>query len=105
MIETIGTRISRLREQAGMTQSDLAKRIHISRSSVQSWECGANFPSTDNLISLAQIFHVSTDYLLDISANKTINLDKYSDNEQELVFRMLQYFDETGTQIHNNNKQ
>ena len=55
-------------------------------------------------ISLAQIFHVSTDYLLDISANKTINLDKYSDNEQELVFRMLQYFDETGTQIHNNSK-
>lgn len=95
MIETIGTRIADLREQVGMTQTELAKRMHISRSSVQSWECGANVPSTDNLISLSQIFHVSTDYLLDLSTNKTVIIDKYNNHEQELFFRMLQYFDET----------
>ena len=42
MIETIGSRITRLREQNGMSQSDLARRMNISRASVQSWECGAN---------------------------------------------------------------
>lgn len=100
MLKTIGSRITQLREQAGMSQSDLAKRIHISRSSVQSWESGTNYPSTDNLITLTKIFHVSADYLLDLNVEKTVNLDKYNDHEQALVFRLLQYFDETATALH-----
>lgn len=94
MIETIGSRIAQLRKQNGMSQSSLARRMHISRASVQSWESGINLPSTDSLISLAKIFHVSTDYLLDINATKTINLDHYSSQEQGIVLRLLQYFDD-----------
>lgn len=97
MIDTIGARIARLRKQAGMSQAELAKRIHISRSSVQSWECGLNYPSTDNLIALAKHLHVSADYLLDCNLGQTIRLDDYSDSEQALVMRLLQYFDETNT--------
>lgn len=100
MIETIGSRIAHLREQAGLSQADLAKRMHISRSSVQLWESGANYPSTDNLVSLAKIFRVSTDYLLDIDATKTVNLDSYSSHEQGIVFRLLRYFDETASAVY-----
>ena len=102
MIETLGSRIALLRQQNGMSQSDLAKRLHISRAGVQSWECGENYPSTDNLISLAKIFHVSTDYLLDIDAANTVNLDNYSRDEQGIVFRLLQYFDESPSSVHEN---
>ena len=101
MIETIGSRIALLREQNGLSQSELAKRMNISRAGVQSWECGRNCPSTDNLISLAKIFHVSTDYLLDINATKTVNLDHYSFDEQGLIFRLLQYCDESASSVHN----
>ena len=94
MIETMGSRITELREQSGMSQSTLARRMHISRASVQSWESGVNLPSTDNLICLAEIFHVSTDYLLDINATETVNLDHYSSREQGIVLRLLQYFDD-----------
>lgn len=100
MINTIGLRIAQLREQAGMSQSDLAKRMNITRASVQSWECGENCPSTDNLISLAKILHASTDYLLDISASKTVSLDNYSSHEQGIVFHLLQYIDETASAIY-----
>lgn len=100
MIDTIGSHIAELYEQSGMTQSDLGRHLHITRSSVQSWESGTNFPSTDNLIYLAQVFHVSTDYLLDLSEHKTVILDEYSPHEQELVFRLLQYFDETAAAVH-----
>lgn len=99
MVETIGARIFRLREQRGMSQSDLARRLHLSRASIQSWECGTNCPSTDNLISLAKIFHVSTDYLLQIDASKTVSLDNYSNDEQLIVFRLLQYFDGAATAL------
>ena len=104
MMETIGTRIARLREENGLSQSDLAKRMNISRNGVCSWECGENCPSTDNLISLAKIFHVSTDYLLDINAAKTVNVDAYSSHEQGLIFRMLQYFDESPSSIYKENE-
>ncbi|MCI7131507.1 MAG: helix-turn-helix domain-containing protein [Lachnospiraceae bacterium] len=95
MIETLGSRIAQLRQKNGMSQTDLAKRLNISRAGVQSWECGENYPSTDNLISLSKIFHVSTDYLLNINATKTISLDHYSKDEQNIIFRLLQYFDGT----------
>ena len=104
MIDTIGSRITRLREQYGMSQSDLAKRMNVSRAGVQSWECGENCPSTDNLISLAKIFHVSTDYLLDISATETVSLDNYDNGEQEIVFRLLQYFDGAASAVHKENE-
>lgn len=100
MIETIGSRITQLREQSGMSQSDLARRMHVSRASVQSWECGTNYPSTDNLIALAKILHVSTDYLLNISATKTVNIDGYNHDEQGMVLRMIQYFDGASSALH-----
>ncbi|MDD7641133.1 MAG: helix-turn-helix transcriptional regulator [bacterium] len=95
MIDSIGSRIARLREKSGMTQTVLAQRLGITRASVQSWECGENMPSTERLISIADLFHVSTDYLLDIHADKTLCLNDYSSDEQELVFRFLQYCDES----------
>lgn len=94
MIDTLSSRIVDLRRQAGMTQAELARRMHLSRSSINSWESAASYPSIDSLVTLAQVFHVSTDYLLGVSSSKAIILDKYSTHEQELVFRLLQYFDE-----------
>lgn len=94
MFDTLSSRIIDLRKQAGMTQAELARRMHLSRSSINSWESAASYPSIDSLISLSQVFHVSTDYLLGVSSSKTVVLDTYSPHEQELVFRLLQYFDE-----------
>ena len=94
MFDTLSSRIIDRRKQAGMTQAELARRMHLSRSSINSWESAASYPSIDSLISLSQVFHVSTDYLLGVSSSKTVVLDTYSPHEQELVFRLLQYFDE-----------
>lgn len=90
----IGDHIRELREQSGMTQADLAKRVHTSRSSVQAWECGSNYPSVDSLILLSQVFHVSTDYLLAVSKNKTVILDQFTEHQRALVFQMIAFFDE-----------
>ena len=47
-----------------MTQAELARRLGITRSSVNGWEMGLVLPSTALLIELSRTFHVSTDYLL-----------------------------------------
>ena len=60
----LGTRIASLRQGRGMSQADLAKKLHISPSAVGMYEQGRREPSVDTLIALSQIFGVSLDYLL-----------------------------------------
>ncbi|WP_298030218.1 helix-turn-helix domain-containing protein [uncultured Dysosmobacter sp.] len=58
------TRIKQLREAAGMKQYELAARAGVKGSSVFKWEHGMSFPTAENLMVLADIFGVSTDYIL-----------------------------------------
>ena len=60
----VADRIKDLREQKNWTQADLAKLLGITRSSVNAWEMGISVPSTQYVVELANLFKVSTDYLL-----------------------------------------
>lgn len=93
VMKTVGRRIREVREQIGMTQGELAKRVHVSRASVQSWESGQTYPSIDNCVSLANIFHLSVDYLIARSPHKEIRVDQYSESEKRLLFELLEQFD------------
>ena len=55
----LAERIKTLREQAGMSQEKLAKRLGITRSSVNAWEMGISTPSTQYIAELAGLFQVS----------------------------------------------
>ncbi len=86
--------IKSLREDAGYSQAELARKLGISRSSVNSWEMGLSTPTTPYIVELAKIFHVSTDYLLGVDSKRHIVLDGYSNTEIELIYNLLRYFDE-----------
>lgn len=58
------TRIKSLRDEAGLSQADLAKELSVAQNTVSSWENGKRDPDTDTVIQLAAFFGVSTDYLL-----------------------------------------
>ena len=53
--------LKQLRKAQRMTQSDLAAKLGISRSSIAMWETGQAVPSIHHLRQLAAIFNVSTD--------------------------------------------
>jgi transcriptional regulator with XRE-family HTH domain len=93
MILKTAERIHMLREQSGMTQQDLALRLGVTRSSVNSWEMGISTPTTDKIAELAQLFKTSSDYILGITSEKTLQMDLLSMDQQELVYHMIQYFD------------
>lgn len=59
-----GEILKSLRENANMTQDDLAKALNISLSAVSSYEREVRDPPSETLIIIADIFHVSVDYLL-----------------------------------------
>ena len=58
-----GTQIKRLRESLGMTQRKLAKEMNVSPAAVAYWETGKTIPSTEKLLSLADVFGCSLDAL------------------------------------------
>ena len=92
MIFIIAERIKFLRETSGYSQSQLAKKLSISRAAVNAWEMGINVPSTQYVIGLAKIFKVSTDYLLGVDSNLQMNVNELTDDEKEIILRLLQYF-------------
>lgn len=61
---TLSEKMIALRRQQGLSQQDLADRLGVSRQAISRWETGAVQPLADSVKSLAQVFQVSTDYLL-----------------------------------------
>ena len=88
----IAEKIKLLRESSHLTQAELAKKLSITRSSVNAWEMGISVPSTTYLIELALLFHVSTDFLLDLKQNNTIDISALSEREAILVHELVDYF-------------
>jgi len=65
MKESIGERIKRLRNLAGFTQDELAKKLHVAGQSVWKWESGlVNDIKRVNLIGLSNAFGISLDELI-----------------------------------------
>ena len=60
----LGTKIAKLRKKLGLTQTELAEKLHVSDKAVSKWENGGGFPEISILPKLSEIFGVSTDYLL-----------------------------------------
>ncbi|MBQ7903462.1 MAG: helix-turn-helix transcriptional regulator [Oscillospiraceae bacterium] len=57
-------KLSSLRKAAGISQDTLAQQLGVSRQAISKWELGTAMPETKNIVQLAEIFDVTTDYLL-----------------------------------------
>lgn len=88
----IAERIKNLREKNNLTQSSLAKKLNVTRSSVNAWEMGISVPSTALIVDLARLFHVSTDYLLGLDENVTLDISALTDREIMILYELVEYF-------------
>lgn len=78
-----------LRNENNMTQKHVAERLNVARSTIAGYETKCRQPSHEKLTTLADMFHVSVDYLLD---DNVISLDVAqcsvsADEEKKLVSR------------------
>ena len=67
-------RIKQLRESLGINQVEFGKRLNVSKQCISNWENSNILPSIDMLTKIAKTFSVSTDYLLGLNVQKTINV-------------------------------
>jgi len=63
----LSEKIKMLREEASLTQSQLAEKLDIAVSSISQYESGDRVPSDDVKIKLASFFDVSLDFLMGLS--------------------------------------
>ena len=85
-------RLKILREKMGYTQSDVAKKLSLTRASVNAWEMGISSPSIPFVVELSRLFHVTTDYLLGLDDCLTIRTDNLSDREISVILNTVECF-------------
>lgn len=61
---TFGEKLLNLRRARGWTQEELADKIGVTRQALSKWEASSALPDTKNVVALAKLFGVTTDYLL-----------------------------------------
>lgn len=92
MVILIDERIKELRNKNGLTQKQLAKRVGVTRTTINSWEMAISAPSCNYLAELSKTFGVSADYLLNLDDGIKIDISDLSDREQELVMQLVDHF-------------
>ena len=60
----LADKIIDLRKRAGMSQEELAEKLGVSRQSISKWEGAQSIPDMNKILAMANLFGVSTDYLL-----------------------------------------
>lgn len=63
-MQTLSYNIRTIRKDKGLTQEELAERLHVTRQAVSSWERGGSCPDFETLKQLADILEVSPEQLL-----------------------------------------
>lgn len=98
----IGEQIKNLRKERGWSQADLAVKINGDAGQISRYENGKITPSVDAIVKFAELFDVSTDYLLldnaprrpyrqadDALAARLADLDKLTDADREALLHIL----------------
>ena len=90
-MNNFGTILKTLRIQSNLTQKQLAERIGVTKSVVSYYESQERYPSPDILVKIAKVFHVTTDYLLGIDTNKTINISELSPEDITFIIKTIDF--------------
>lgn len=87
---TLGNRIRELRKRQHWTQKELADHLGLTPKMISFYENNERTPPADILISLSQLFHASTDYLLGLQEkiHDGVN-DKTSSSDLDKSKRLL----------------
>ncbi|MGO3751178.1 MAG: helix-turn-helix domain-containing protein [Peptoniphilaceae bacterium] len=68
-------RFKDLRKLNKLSQTDIANRYNIDRTTVGKWETGISTPNVEIIKDLAKYFNVTVDYLIGNSNSKNLNND------------------------------
>lgn len=68
--KSMGEMISKLRKEQGMTQSDLAEKMHVTDKAVSKWERNISCPDVNSIPKLAEVLDTTVEELLKAESKK-----------------------------------
>lgn len=83
---TLSNKLFTLRKKSGMNQEELAERLDVSRQAISKWENGESLPEITKLKMIADIFSVTTDFLLDDTKDEFIRAEFTENDEKKTAF-------------------
>jgi transcriptional regulator with XRE-family HTH domain len=89
--ESIGKRVERVREERGISASELARLVGVTPTAVWNWEKNGTRPRQDALSTLAKVLGVSKEFLISGGAQESENTDtvaKIIDNAKAQIARL-----------------
>lgn len=60
----LGKQIKTHRQEAHLSQEELANRVYVSRQTISNWENDKSYPDVNSLVLLSEIFQISLDNLI-----------------------------------------
>lgn len=103
-MSTFGERLKELRKSKNLTQEKLAEQLSVNRDALAKWETDRAFPDVNIIKELADLFEVTTDYLLGrkedslaarVGALLKENKGLLTKEEEEFLLKMIQSYLET----------
>lgn len=84
----LGERLKSLRKSKALTQKQVAERLGITVSSLSGYELEDKHPSYAKLMKIAQLYGVTTDYLIGMTETRTIDVSGLNDREINILAEM-----------------
>ena len=67
--------IRKYRKECGLSQEEMAVKLHVVRQTISKWETNLSVPDADMLVEIAKVLQVSVEQLLDYSGKDSLALD------------------------------
>lgn len=72
----VGMRLAEHRKRLGLSQEELADKLHVTRQALSKWENGTSVPSIDTLSEISRIFSVSFEEILGLFDKEMLDVDE-----------------------------
>lgn len=85
----IGDKLRQLRQENGLRQEQVARLVGADRSSISAWETDSRQPSYQSLVRLAEVYNVSTDFLLGRTGGRPLDLSGLTATEVAVITELV----------------
>lgn len=81
--ESLHIRLKHFRNLKGLSQTEVAEKLSLTRQAISNWEANKSYPDLDNIVLLSKLYDVSVDELL--GANTTENTKDNQPPQNEIL--------------------
>lgn len=85
----IGLRLRELRKECGYKAEEAARKLYVSTPTLCNIEKGTTIPRIDFLFSIAEVYGVSIEEIIEVDKEASENMRKYDIAKEEMSTRLL----------------